>query len=135
MKTKRKDFGRDKMVQTFKSFRHGGSVKVGWANPEQAKKMALHHDKWPVLTATYESSRKEINAITRKGLVSIRKGAKTTKQVYQDTGNLIAKKLRNTILSISEPRNAPSTIEAKGFDMPLVHSGELINSIEVIVDE
>lgn len=135
MKVTRKDYGRDQFVKTVKKMRSGGSVKIGWTDPEQAQKIYQNHEKWPVLSVTYKVGRQKFAKITRQGLRDIFRGKKSRKEVYQLIGDTIREDLKVTILSISQPRNSAATIAKKGFDMPLVEYGDLIGSIEVVIDD
>jgi len=44
-------------------------------------------------------------------------------------GTLAVSIIKTRITRKREPKNAPSTIKAKGFDNPLIHTGRLKNSI------
>lgn len=45
-------------------------------------------------------------------------------------GDRIKGQLQQSIVSFSDPRNAPSTIRKKGFDDPLVDIGHMLNSVD-----
>lgn len=56
-------------------------------------------------------------------------------QVLQLMGEKISEQLQQSIVGWKEPPNAQSTIENKGFDKPLIHTGHMQNSIGYEVSE
>jgi hypothetical protein len=52
-----------------------------------------------------------------------------TKQALSMVGEKISDQLQSSIVGWTEPGNAPSTISAKGFDKPLIDSGQMQRSI------
>jgi hypothetical protein len=48
-------------------------------------------------------------------------------------GILIQGQLQNSIRDIRAPSNAASTVAAKGFDNPLIHTGHMLNSVSYSV--
>lgn len=55
---------------------------------------------------------------------------KSTDDVLNLMGELIAGQLRASIIAMKTPPNAPSTIRNKGFDDPLVDTGHMLNSVD-----
>lgn len=53
-----------------------------------------------------------------------------TNRALRRMGDGIANQLRQAIVSMKEPPNAPSTIARKGFDDPLVDTGNMLNSVD-----
>jgi hypothetical protein len=45
-------------------------------------------------------------------------------------GLLIKDQLQESIRSLKDPPNAPSTIKRKGFDSPLIDTGTMLNSVD-----
>lgn len=51
-------------------------------------------------------------------------------RVLRLTGEAVAGQLRTSIVETNEPPLAPSTIDRKGFDKPLVDTGHMLNSVD-----
>jgi len=60
-------------------------------------------------------------------------GDMTAREFYEELGNTMAEEIKRYAIELEQPSNAPLTVENKGFDDPLVETGKMINSIEVIV--
>lgn len=60
-------------------------------------------------------------------------GNVTVREFYEELGNTMAEEIKRYAIELDSPSNAPLTVENKGFDDPLVETGNMINSIEVIV--
>lgn len=65
----------------------------------------------------------------------IAEGKSTFKQEYTRIGAQAKADLKKAIADWDTPRNAPYTIELKGFDNPLIDSGLLYESIDFKVDK
>lgn len=52
---------------------------------------------------------------------------------YEQLGDVLADAIKVYAYDLQSPENAPLTIHNKGFDDPLVETGTMINSIEVLV--
>ncbi len=50
-------------------------------------------------------------------------------------GMRIKGQLQQAIIDFKDPPNAPSTIRAKGFDDPLIHTSHMLNSADYEVTE
>lgn len=50
-------------------------------------------------------------------------------KVLELMGQTIQEKLQEAIVDFSDPANAPSTIEKKGFDKPLIDTGHMKDSV------
>jgi hypothetical protein len=48
----------------------------------------------------------------------------------QDIGMAMQAEVKQAIIDMDTPPNAPSTIRAKGFDDPLIHTRRMLNSVE-----
>lgn len=46
------------------------------------------------------------------------------------TGYAIAGQIRQSIIDLTDPSLAPSTVRKKGFDKPLIETGTMLNSID-----
>ena len=62
-------------------------------------------------------------------------GKSTFKQEYSRIGVQAKVDLRKVVADWDTPRNAPYTVELKGFDNPLIDSGLLYESIDFKVDK
>ena len=59
------------------------------------------------------------------------KGKALAKEAYNDIGFKARAEMKDIILSNSRLKpNSPATVEIKGFDYPLVNSGQLVQSID-----
>ncbi|MNY03342.1 hypothetical protein D3C86_1359540 [compost metagenome] len=65
----------------------------------------------------------------------IAEGKSTFKQEYMKIGVKAKADLKEAVQKWDTPRNAPLTIELKGFDNPLIDSGLLYESIDFKVDK
>lgn len=65
----------------------------------------------------------------------IASGKSTFKQEYTRIGVQAKADLKKAVADWDTPRNAPYTIELKGFDNPLIDSGLLYESIDFKVDK
>jgi len=50
-------------------------------------------------------------------------------QAMAAMGQVVSEELQQSIVNFSSPKNAPSTIARKGFDKPLVDSGNLMRAV------
>lgn len=74
------------------------------------------------------------NGITKFGFSHFKKGFRTKlsqRQIFRKLANRIKKEVRDTILQYKEPANRPITVELKGFNRPLYHTGKLAKSVKV----
>ena len=81
------------------------------------------------IRSTVDENRRMLNELTKKLLVKITKGDLTTEKALEKLGFLIQTKIQKKILELNDPKNAPRTIAAKGFNNPLVDSRRLWRSI------
>lgn len=65
----------------------------------------------------------------------IAEGKSTFKQEYMKIGVQAKADLKKAVADWDTPRNAPLTVELKGFDNPLIDSGLLYESIDFKVDK
>lgn len=70
-----------------------------------------------------------------ESMVRIAEGKSTFKQEYTRIGVQAKADLKKALADWDTPRNAPYTIELKGFDNPLIDSGLLYESIGFKVDK
>jgi len=60
---------------------------------------------------------------------------KTGQQMLQSVGQFASKDVRQAVIEWDTPANAPSTIRRKGFDDPLIETGEMRDAIDYKVRE
>jgi len=51
------------------------------------------------------------------------------RKALQGMGEIITGEMQEAIVDFTDPRNAPSTIKRKGFDDPLVDTGQMLRSV------
>jgi len=81
------------------------------------------------IRSTIDDNRRELEQLTAKLFRQIVEGKTDTKKALDKLGFKIQTLIQQRILKLNDPANAPSTIEAKGFNNPLVDSRELHRSI------
>lgn len=57
-------------------------------------------------------------------------GKRTINKVYDSIGKVLTEKVQETILELNDPPNAPSTVERKGFNDPLIDTGFMYDSVK-----
>ena len=82
-----------------------------------------------VMRSTIKEKKKEIIALQKKLLKRISDGSIDVNTALGLVGELMADFIRQKIVSIKSPPNAPSTIAAKGSSNPFIASGQSKNSI------
>lgn len=75
------------------------------------------------------------NALFVESMQRIAEGKSSFKQEYTRIGTKAKADLKKAVADWDTPRNAPYTIELKGFDNPLIDSGLLYESIDFKVDK
>jgi hypothetical protein len=83
----------------------------------------------PFMRLTVKRTKKEIQKMRQKMMQKIINGELTLQKALGLLGEYMAGEIRETIINLRTPPNAPRTIEAKGFDNPLVETEQLKNSI------
>lgn len=68
--------------------------------------------------------------IFAESMQRIAEGKSTFKQEYTRIGTQAQADLRKAVADWDSPRNAPLTVELKGFDNPLIDSGLLYDSVD-----
>jgi len=63
-------------------------------------------------------------------LSQVAAGNLNTEKALALLGEFVSSKIKQRIRDIKTPKNAPSTVKYKGFDNPLIHTGQLRNSID-----
>ena len=55
------------------------------------------------------------------------------KKIALDLGDVVANDIRDSIIEFDYPPNRPSTIKQKGFNDPLIDSGQMSESVRMEV--
>ena len=55
------------------------------------------------------------------------------KKTLSELGQIMVEDVRKTIIDFKDPPNAPSTVASKGFNKPLIDSGQMLNSVKMRV--
>lgn len=114
----------------------------GLSAPESAKKSAINEfgsevkniPERPHIRPAFDRSAKTIakaaaqiprpaGRLTKKKLLAARN------DVLVAAAEMLAEEIRDTIVTMSSPRNAEETIKRKGFDDPLVETGEMRDDV------
>lgn len=73
--------------------------------------------------------------IFQQAIKSVLDGQSTFKQAYTKLGPILVKGLQNEIISWDTPPNSPRTVEAKGFNDPLINTGKMLESVDFKVEK
>jgi hypothetical protein len=84
----------------------------------------------PFISSTMDLQRNHFDALTDKMFDKVLSGEATVKKALDVLGLEIQKEIKARIKIIQTPRNAPSTIRAKGSSKPLIDTGQMLNSIQ-----
>jgi len=85
------------------------------------------------LRSTVDGNARRYAALTNAGIRAAFAGAPAD-VAYQPLGERVAQDVRNAIVAISNPPNAPSTLEDKRGSNPLVGTGRLHDAIDFRID-
>lgn len=85
----------------------------------------------PFLTSTFEEQREELTELGKKLIEGILKGKMDVDRALNIMGAKLAAEVKKKITAGAgmPPPNAPSTIERKGSERPLVDTGRLLGAI------
>ena len=72
--------------------------------------------------------------VFQQAIKSVLDGQATFKQAYTKLGPVMVKGLQNEIIAWDTPPNSPQTVEAKGFNDPLINTGKMLESVEFKVE-
>lgn len=72
--------------------------------------------------------------IFQQAIKSVLDGQSSFKQAYTRLGPTLVKGLQNEIIGWDTPPNSPQTIEAKGFNDPLINTGKMLESVDFKVE-
>lgn len=76
----------------------------------------------------------EYRKVFEASIANVLQGNTTFKAEYTKLGPILVKEMKDVIIDWSTPPNSPRTIEAKGFDDPLVWTGRMRESVEYKVE-
>lgn len=83
----------------------------------------------PFVRHTADKNRKAINILFESAMRAMIKGRIDAHHVLDNTGWKMADLIKNAVIGWKQPPNAPSTIAQKGFNDPLIHSGDMRDAI------
>ena len=81
------------------------------------------------LRATHDENREKLNKISDLELDRIFKGESTVEQSLSRIGEWLTSKMKNRIRNRISPALSSATIKAKGSDVPLIDTAQMIQSI------
>lgn len=81
------------------------------------------------MRSTLEENRSNLREKSKKAVRLIQKGQIDANTALALLGEFFADEISKKIVDIRSPPNAPATIKRKGFDNPLIETGQLKNSI------
>lgn len=120
---------------------NGMGVKVGVLGGGQLVDIALIHElgapkagipERSFLRSTFEAKAKQLGKLAEQMAKKALEG-QGVEQSLNLIGTYLAAEIKKTIVNRIAPANADSTIARKGSDVPLVDTGQLINSITYTV--
>lgn len=72
--------------------------------------------------------------IFQQAIKSVLDGQSTFRQAYAQLGPIMVRGLQNEIIGWDTPPNSPQTIEAKGFNDPLINTGKMLESVDFKIE-
>lgn len=103
-----------------------------WLHEGTRKNGNIHIPPRPYFTITMTMGMREIQDAEDLALQRILSG-KPVQASLALFGAYLAAEVQKTMVKIDEPANAPSTVDKKGFDNPLIHIGRLKGAITYTV--
>jgi hypothetical protein len=112
-------------------------LEIGWIAPELAQRAAWNElgtdtiPERPFVRPTIDGKQQRYLEMMEQGLerVALEGGSRSTALV--PAANAIRSDLINAIITLRTPENAPSTVDKKGTDNPLVDTGEMQRGIQI----
>lgn len=89
------------------------------------------------LRSTFDENRETIRKMMVQDVNRIIDGTYTEDKMLRRVGGFLSKKVRSKVEAGGEPfiLNAPSTVRKKGFNKPLIETGNLLSSIGYRIDK
>ena len=81
----------------------------------------------PVKKTTSKIDKKIESILNKRLIVFLQQG--NLNVINQELGSLIGRELKKMISSIKSPANRQATIERKGYNDPMVHTGEFMRAV------
>lgn len=79
---------------------------------------------------TIERNQDEYQDLTQHKLSDIYQGNLSVNSALKKIGAEVKENMKSAIVEFDTPRNAPATIQKKGFDAPLIHTGRMLKEID-----
>lgn len=89
---------------------------------------------WSFLRSTVDENSQKYNRRLAELKAEVMDGRRTAENALTTFGQEVVTDVRDKITEIREPGNQPSTIAAKGFDNPLIHTGFMRSKVEARVE-
>lgn len=88
----------------------------------------------PAHRDTFEKTRPKFKSHLAKSVDLVIEGKATPEQVLHRIGAWYVGQLKKGVIAWDDPPNAPSTIQQKGSDNPLIDTGRTVNSINYEIE-
>lgn len=81
------------------------------------------------MRVTIERNQNEYLRLNENLLSEIYQGNLSVNSSMKKVGDEVKENMKSAIVEFDTPRNAPATIQKKGFDAPLIHTGLMLREI------
>lgn len=82
------------------------------------------------IRSTHDEKRRAWIQDMQRELGNMMDGRQTAQGFMESVGSRAAEDIRQTVIEMTTPANAPRTIAQKGFDDPLIETGEMRDAID-----
>lgn len=130
---------RKKYLELPKSILGNTKAKVGWpaskVNQEIVNKAiwtnfgTINMPERPALSNAFDNNRSNYIDALKKSAPKVLRGEVNVGQIISKIGILFSDDVKQEIVDLDSPANAPSTIKKKGSSNPLIDTGEMKNSV------
>ncbi len=87
----------------------------------------------PFFRLSNKRNRQKYKLLLRAKSLNVMRGNTNYLSMFKTLGFVSGNDVRSSIKSLFSPRNASSTIKKKGFDNPLIETGEMLNSVTHVI--
>lgn len=88
----------------------------------------------PAHANAFDDNQGELKTLLERLIKGVSEGKISADRAAKILGQDYENKVKEAIRSLTSPKNAQMTIDAKGFDNPLIATGQTINSVRYIVE-
>lgn len=136
-----KDKGMKKALASLERLakRGGFTIDVGFADEKNAKKAKFNElgtkdiPERPFMRTAFDRNMKKYNAMSRRSLASIASGQRTLERFEDVIAQEMSDDLVESIKTWRTPPNTTATAREKGFNDPLVNTGEMQAAVVVSI--